>query len=305
MKTCILIPTFPRQLAAAHLSIELLDRYWPSHPEIFVCGVDAEGDRFLPLECDPSDWMAVVHGGANALAQQGYSRVFLVLDDQGPIDECHEQHLNVTIPAWMTELDAVYISLRGWDHRRNSSGISLGTKYLHLQRQRASFPWRFALHPALWRLDVLIEILAKLRDGATIAQRSAWAFERRAGRPNGPVAGIWDNATYRVHGRRMMKHPTGILERGARHGIDGLVRVIDEALTKPPFRSQTWPMPARKLLARCLMTDDVRYQGPYPMFFSGFLIRGRINPHMARFLRKSAQFELLNKILALSPEGDT
>lgn len=301
--TCILVPTFPRQLPAARLTVELLNRYWPNHPEIFICGVETREEDVLPLTCDPADWIAVVLGGARELARRGYVRVFLILDDQGPIEACHEEHLNVTIPAWMTEFDAVYISLRGWDHRRNSSGKSLGEKYLHLQRQSATFPWRFALHPALWRLDVLIEMLAMVGREVPIEQHSAWAFERRAGRLEGEVAEKWGRATYRVHGRRMMKRPLSVFARTVRHWIDGVIRNIDLALREPPFLSQKWPISMRRLLARVLMTDDVRYQGPYPMFFSGFLIRGRINPHMAKFLYRSGQRELLGKILAVVPGG--
>ena len=59
----------------------------------------------------------------------------------------------------MEELDAVYISIRGWDHPKYAPGKRLSGRYLGLKRQSPHFVQRFALHPALWRIDVLAQIL--------------------------------------------------------------------------------------------------------------------------------------------------
>lgn len=303
--TCILIPTFPGQIEAAQLSAELLDRYWPTHPEIFLCGFEADEPRVLPLTGDSRDWMAIVHGAACALRTRSFSRVFLILDDQGPIGPCHADHLENTIPAWMTELDAVYFSLRGWDHRRNSSGDSLGPRYLHLQRQHAHNPWRYALHPALWRLDVLIEGLERLMVGVGIQQRSAWAFERRAGAHDSPFPPEWHERTYRVHGRRMTLEPIGVVERSIRHVVDGSVRWIDARLKAPPWHRQKWSPNAQRALVNLLKTDDVLYSGPYPMFYSGFLMRGRVNPYLEKYLQRAGRTELQKRIRACARIPDS
>lgn len=303
--TCILIPTFPAQIEAARLSVELLDKYWPTHPEIFLCGLEADDPRVLPMTGDPRDWMAIVHGAALGLKARGFRRVFLILDDQGPIAPCHVHHLDHTVPDWMTELDAVYISLRGWDHRRNSSGDSLGPGYLHLQRQHAHFAWRYALHPALWKLDVLIEGLALLMEGANVEARSAWAFEIRAGASESPFPPEWHGRTYRLHGRRMTLEPIGAVERAIRHGIDGSVRWLDARLKAPPFRRMNWPRGAQRLLVNLLKTDDVCYSGPYPMFYSGFLMHGRVNPYLEKYLQRAGRTDLQARIRACARISDS
>jgi hypothetical protein len=151
-------------------------------PSSWLCGVSSDDEAALPLRDNPADWMAVTRSAVRDLINMGFDRVCLIMADSGPMDQCDEHHLNQTVPAWMTELDAVYIPVRGWDHRRNSWGRSVGRGYLSLQQQAPEHWNRFSLDPALWRIDVLAGILDILLTNEGLGNHGAWAFERDAGR---------------------------------------------------------------------------------------------------------------------------
>jgi hypothetical protein len=298
-RTCILVCGFDRQLAAAQLTLRLIDRYWRDHPEMWLCGVSIDDPVALPLRDDPADWMAVTRSAVRDLAAMGFERVFLIMADLGPMDRCHDQHLNQTIPNWMTELDAVYISLRGWDHRRNSRGESLGRRYMSLQRQLTMHWGRFSLDPALWRIDVLAGILDILTN-ENPERHSAWAFEQDAGRLHEKLPAAWNERTYRVCGRLMSVEPIPTLERWARHGFDGLIRWTDKTFNHK-HRRKSLPPKILPVWQRLLMTNAVYYQGPYPMHFAGFLVRGVLNPELVDFLQRSGRHDLLQEIKAAVP----
>jgi hypothetical protein len=301
-QTCILVPTFQLHLPAAQLTLRLIDRFWPDHPESFICGVTRAGPKAIPLEEDPADWMAVLRGAASYLSSRGFQTVYLILDDQGPLDRCHDRHLNETIPRWMSELNASYISIRGWDHRRNSSGRSMGRRYLWLQRQLPQYPWRFALHPALWRLDVLIALLDILLADSGPERHTAWAFEADAGRLRDQIDPAWNDSTYRVCGRAMMATPMPAVERYFRHVVDGAARRADRTLDRISFQRGAWPPTVTRAVRWVLQNEAVYYQGPYPMPFSGFLVKGRMNPFLPSFLRKRGRDQLLREIEITVPK---
>jgi hypothetical protein len=297
-QTCILISAFENYVDAAQLTRRLIDKYWRDHPPIWFCGATIDDPAALPFRDDPRDWMAGLSSAVRDLAEMGFERVYLIMADLGPIDQCHEVHLNQTIPSWMTELDAAYISIRGWDHRRNSSGRSLGRRYLSLQQQFPDYWGRFALHPALWRIDVLARILDILL--VKCADHSAWTFEIEAGSLHDELPRAWNERTYRVCGRRMSATPIPTAERWARHVADGLVRWIDKTFNHKNQR-KSWPPYVARIMDPILMTPSVYYQGPYPVYFCGFYVRSRLNEPLARFLRRRGRDDLLRDIEAACP----
>jgi hypothetical protein len=297
-RTCILVSAFEGYVAAAQLTRRLIDNYWRDHPPIWLCGAAIDDQAALPLRDDPRDWMAGVRSALRDLAEMGFDRVYLIMADLGPLERCHEHHLNRTIPEWMTELDAVYISIRGWDHRRNSSGRSLGRRYLHLQQQCPEYWARFALHPALWRIDVLARILDILL--AKCADHSAWTFEIEAGNLYTEIPITWNERTYRVCGRLMMAAPMPAIERWARHGFDGLIRWTDKTFNHKNMR-ESWPPNVARVIDEILMTKSVYYQGPYPVYFQGFFERGRLNHPLVCFLQRTGRHDLLRKIEMACP----
>jgi hypothetical protein len=297
-QTCILIAACEGQVAAALLSRRLIDRYWSNHPPVWLYGASIDDPAALPFRDEQWDWMAATRNAVRELANMGFHRAYLIMADLGPLDRCHEYHLNQTIPEWMTELDAAYISIRGWDHRRNSSGRSLGRRYLSLQQQYPSYWARFALHPALWRLDVLATILDLLL--VKCVDHSAWTFEIEAGNLYDEIPSAWNQGTYRVCGRLMAAAPMPTMERWIRHGFDGLVRWTDMKFNHKNRRASLPPRVAR-VFHKLLMTQSVYYQGPYPVYFSGFLVRGSLNLYLVRFLRRAGRHDLLREIEITCP----
>ena len=289
--TCILISAFEGYEPAARLSARLLDRYWAGHPPIWFCGSAIDRPDALPVRHEPRDWMAGVRNAMTDLKEQGFERVYLLMADLGPIAECHSEHLNQTIPNWMNELNATYISIRGWDHRRSSAGASLGSRYLHLQQQDPTYRWRFALHPALWRIEVLAKILDVLM--ARCADHSAWSCEVEAGNLHEELPKEWNDRTFRVCGRLMATPPISSAERIIRHGVDSLVRNADRLVNGVGPKC---PTKLQRLTEKVLRTKAVYYQGPYPVYFQGFFERGKVNPPLVRMLRRQKRFDLLEEI---------
>ena len=299
-KTCILVSAFEGYVPAAQFTRRLIDRYWADHPPLWLCGAHIDDEAALRFRDDPTDWMAGVRSAVRDLSAMGFERVYLIMADLGPINRCHAHHLNQTIPGWMTELDAVYISVRGWDHRRNSSGRSLGRRYLSLQQQSPWYWPRFALHPALWRIDVLSTLLDVLMEKC--ADHSAWAFEIEAGNLYEEIPADWNDRTYRVCGRLMTATPIPAAERWARHLVDGLVRWIDLTFNHKNRRA-SWPPAVARVMNVILQTKEVYFNGPYPVYFQGFFERSRLNQPLVRHLRRTGRDDLLREIEMVCPPG--
>ncbi len=297
-RTCILVSAFAGYVPAALLTRRLIDRYWADHPPVWLCGTHIDDPAALAFRDDPKDWMAGVRSALRDLSAMGFERVYLIMADLGPIDTCHARHLNETIPGWMTELDAAYISIRGWDHRRNSSGHSLGRRYLSLQQQRPAYWARFSLHPALWRIEVLGALLDVLMERCK--DHSAWTFEIQAAKVYHEIPAAWNVRTYRVCGRLMSATPIPVVRRWARHIVDGFVRWIDPTFNFRKGRA-SWPPSVVRVLTKILHTTAVYYEGPYPVYFQGFFERGRLNQPFLRYLRRTGRDDLIREIEMACP----
>ena len=293
MSLCILSPVFHGYRWLAPFMSEALDCYWPKHPPVFYCGLTAEeagGLEMLPLgePALPRDWLVFVREAALELQRRGYSQCYLLLEEHLPLAPCHVRHLNETLPALMEELAAAYISLMGWDNRRYSTRAPLldarHFQLMHLSTPRAP---RFHLHPSLWRLDALIGCLElALRDPV----HSTWRFEKVAEKSDADLSAEWKRGCYQICGRAMALNPSG------KHAARASQFVFHKLMALYPH------IPSRALAKRYwhwVGFDNFFYNGPYPMFFSGVMAKGQLNPHLARFVKKRAELSLrFEKILA-------
>ena len=66
-------------------------------PQIFFCGFQSKDIDALPFADDPRHWIRIVLHAVEELHTRGYKYIYLILDDQGPLDLCHAVHLNKTI----------------------------------------------------------------------------------------------------------------------------------------------------------------------------------------------------------------
>ena len=289
---CILLPTVEKYRAVAEFTRAKLDQHWPGHPPVFFCGLpgtSADG-TLIELRDDPADWMALVRSATADLQQRGFRQCYLVLDDHPPMDRCHVAHLNETLPRLMDQLSASYINLQGWGQHRPRQGEELGAEYFHLERPRREYPWKFALHPGLWNLSAFAALLDALLRDPDPRERTCWKFERRAGHPDFELPAELRTGAYRVCGTAMAARPaSGIyacfrqLELFAFDVLRFLLRVLAGQKARDRFD------------ARYLGVYHF-YDGPYPLFWSGLMKKGRLNRDLVFFLRLHGRRELLAEL---------
>jgi hypothetical protein len=293
-RLCILTNIYYKYLRVARLTHRLLDQFWPNHPRAFFCGIkadDAPDLPLFPLNHHLNDFAAILHDAVYRLRAAGYEQCYLILDEQMPLAPCHGEHLNKTLPALMTELNAAYIGLWGWDQKRHCAhGPVLDKTHYHLQRLPAAYAAKFSLHPALWRLDVLEGLLAFLLQKPELAAHSPWQFEHRGGSPNAEIPKEWKTSCYRVCGSAMALHPPGGPQKSAARMscyLYGKIRALSYHFPNAAVRKWLWDAGG---------FDDIFFNGPYPMFFGGVMVKGAVNPHLVRWLEGQGKTDLLREI---------
>jgi hypothetical protein len=289
--TSVLVATCEAYRPMAEVTAGLVARHWPGHPPLFFCGVaGGPGEAWLPRRDDPADWMGILRAAVDDLEERGYVQSYLILEDHPPLFRCREEHLNRALPLLLARLDAAYIGLNGWGQGKPRRGPVLGPDALWLEQVAPSFPWKFQLHPALWRLRALRAILDRLIPALSLDQRTAWAFERRGGAlGDEDLPGGLARRAYRVCGHRTSASPA----RSALVRLARLAAVGVRALTGRVAGDR-----ARRGVEEALQAVLGFYDGPYPLFRSGVLVKGQLNPHLVRFLRLSGRAALARRLAA-------
>ena len=293
MKLGILVPVWRDYQWIAPLTMTELGRRWPSHPEVWFCGLEAScGLPALPLTADRSNWTQVLLEGVRHMRSLGFDRIYLILEEHLPLGPCHEEHLNATLPALMDSLPASYISLMGWDNRRfTSRSRVLGNDRHQLKHLTGPNDPRFHLHPALWE-SAALEQCAALAVEVPDKNGSAWHFEKSSARATFP--GAEQDRCYQIRasslsayrpapGRRL----AGFLDRVLYQKLMALCPLI-------PGRD------ASNRFFRSIPFDDVFCAGPYPMVFSGILAKGALNRFFAKHVGRSDP-ALMKRILSAMP----
>ncbi|MCG6872121.1 MAG: hypothetical protein LJE84_07500 [Gammaproteobacteria bacterium] len=278
-RTCILVSASEPTVWLARFTAERIAQCWSAHPPLFFCGSQNTPDERWLRRGDPhEDWIGILRSAVSELGRRGYTRMYLVLDDHPPLFRCHAGHLNETLPHYLDELDAVYIGLNGWGQGREPCGRVLANHH-RVENVAADFRWKFSLHPGLWNLAALSRLLDWMLETLPPERRSAWVFERFGGGEQLPDEDRWQHRCYRVSGidmtasaaRRVVRNVEWVAWRGlnavAERGPRGLRRRID-------------------FLRRY-------YEGPYPLFWSGLMQKGKVFPDAQRFLRWRLRFSLL------------
>lgn len=290
---CILMPTYEKYWRLAELTTRVLDREWAAHPPMFYCGVPGRvAEPWIKLRGDPSDWMGFVRDAVREIRRKGYRKCYLICEEHLPVFRCHELHLNRTIPELMETLDAVRIGLHGWGQGQSETrrviGQLLGVEHFWIENMSPGFLWKFELHPALWRLDALEEILDTLVEELPLELRSPWAFERRAGREDARIPEELKRKAYRICGERMTAcRPRAYLLQLERFGSK-VVRFAAGRL----FGEGAWTR-----INRLVNFLFGYYEGPYPFFFSGVMVKTRLNQELILFLQLHGRRQLAKEIM--------
>ncbi len=294
-RLAILVPTYHGYRWIAPFMRRALDEHWPDHPPVFSCGLTPEEAGALPClpirdPALPRDWPTFVRDAAVELRERGVCQVYLLLEEHMPLAPCHAGYLNFTLPRLLDELQAAQIALMGWDNRRYSTRAPLlGPAHFRMMHLTGPDGPRFHLHPALWRIDALIACCELVLRGE---DHSPWRFEKVCDKPDADLPEMWRLGCYQVCGRLLSAEPPGPL--GTR------VRQLERFFFHKMMA--LYPHLPRRLGAlywRALGFDDFFYHGPYPMFFSGVMAKGGLNPPYVRFMQKTpARRAFLAELLA-------
>lgn len=291
-KTCILVSTCDRYRVFADLTAKLIDEYWRDHPSVYFCGADvSERDDWLPLVDDPKDWLSITKHALEDILERGYRQCYLILDDHPPVGLCHSIHLNQTLPDLMDELEAATICLNGWGYwRAGPEGKLLGRKYFRIEQMAENHPWKFQLHPALWNVEALTELLDILLSDVTKARHTPWVFERELGNMGGRLPEHLKRKSYRVNGRKMSVSRGRVLLDVVEKRTFDIVRAVMGKL----FGVGMW-----KRIDSSWGGVYRYYEGPYPLIWSGILTAGSANKDYLTWLRRHRKRTLFPQITAV------
>lgn len=305
MSICILLSTQDKYIPLAKLTIDLIEQRWENHPQIFVCGVSSDFTsraKALTLYSDPRDWIGITELAVGELLRMGYRQCYLILEDHPPLAICNQIHLNETLPMLMDSLGAAYIGLYGWDQGGLSVGSILSGEYYRLQQQSDSFLWRFSLHPALWNLEAFRDVITFLpildNDMTT---RSVWAFERRSGtiQYSEAFSSRWKGRSYRVFGTGMLVGNFRVFRAWFRRFYFYILNFMLWVLRK------LFGADIHEWLANITLSERLFFDGPYPLYWSGVMQKGRLNQNFEKFLLQRKRIDELNDFRRIIGRFDT
>lgn len=289
-KLCILVTVYPPYRWCAPVMAELLDTFWPLHPPVFFCGLSDEDaafcrGRWLRLPRSGALWAESSLHAVRHLAAEGFDLVYFLGEDHLPLAPCHERHLNRTIPALMSDLPASYIGLLGWDNRRFAvkGGPVLpksSHRLMHLSTRSAP---RFHLHPSLFRTTTLVACLEAVCHAGCPTPRE---FEKVCDRADAPLSPEEKQSCYQICGAEFAADRPAVhrrLARCARNFFFHRAMAVVPLLRQWGIDMSFWDF---------VGFDNFFYEGPYPMFYSGAMSRGRVNPFFRSFVQADSSDSL-------------
>jgi hypothetical protein len=286
----ILLSTWDQQAWVGRVTLRQLERRWPGHPPVHTCGCSSgvtDLPGMLPLRSHPQDWMSILLDACRDQLDQGFAKLYLILDDHPPVLDCHAFHLNETLPRYLDELGATCIGLNGYGQGRPDGGGRIRDDLHGVEEVDPSFAWKFSLHPGLWNIERLAGILETAVKELAPEQRTAWKFERLGDSGVGLVSDARHRGCYRVCGERMAASPLfsppalrALRLARARYAV--VNRLAGPWM--PSAKRENWQARFRYLFRF--------YEGPYPLFWSGLLQRGRVHEDCLRFLHLVGETQL-------------
>lgn len=283
-RLCVLITVYHPYRWVAPLTWQMLQRFWPEHPPVYFCGLtsDEAGDLpHIPVK-DPSlprVWANFAWDAASKLKTDGFEAVYFFLEDHMPLEQCHVENLRNLLPSLLNSLPASYIGLMGWDNRRfatRSGALLPGNSHglRHLTTARAP---RFHLHPSLFRMDALIACLTALKQHD---KPNPWGFEKLCDKLDAPLPEEFKQSCYQIRGSKLaMKKPgfgSRLVQACERWSFHRLMSIV-------PW---THKLGFGSWFFKRAGFDNFFYNGPFPMFYSGVMARGKINPFFVQYLKR-------------------
>lgn len=282
-RIAVLIPTFDGYFRLAALTKKWIDERWNHHPPIYFCGIGpVSGFTCLPLKRDPRDWVGIAADAIFELARQHFDFVYLLLDDHPPVAPCNADYLNVRLPQLATQLQAFYVSLIAWDQFRSVCGKKLGADHDFWMQNDPNDRWNLSLHPALWQISALLQILQSV-DQKAVGPVSARHFEAQARTFVATLQEAFRGDSYRVCGDRYAAGEHWFQKTAMREVLSLCIHAIRFSLIKTNHSQML------QKLDRRLQGYTHYINGPYPMFWSGLMMKGAVHGDALAFLKLTGQ----------------
>lgn len=279
-RTCILISSCDKYRPLADWTKSRIERMWGGHPPIFFSGLsEPHTESHLPFTGDDRDWMSVTLQAVDALIHRGFVWMYLILDDLPPVGECDGTYLSEVLPKQAERLDATLISLLGWGQHRAPIGPLVEVEGSQMENIPFNDRWRYSLHPGLWRLDRLHEILTVRMEQFETSGHTPWNFERHRESDLQDLTRVCLENCYRVHGRSHVNEKlpwlADLVQAAGCFVFDVLLFLV--RVTRGPTARQE--AAARWYWPYCY------YRGPYPIFWSGVMRQGKVSGEWTKFLK--------------------
>ncbi len=282
-RLCVLITVYHPYRWTAPFTWRMIRKFWPEHPPVYFCGLTTEEAGDLPHipvadAALPRVWADFAFEAAAKLKADGFEAVYFFLEDHMPLGRCHEANLRDLLPSMLNSLPASYIGLMGWDNRRFAARggdvlPSAQHRFMHLTTAGAP---RFHLHPSLFRMEALVACLDALRKHE---KPNPWGFEKLCEKPGAPLPGEFKGSCYQICGSELALKKPGASKRL----FDAFERwVYHRAMSVIPY---AYKMGFGSWLSRIIGFDNFYYIGPFPMFYSGVMAGGKVNPFFLRYLK--------------------
>lgn len=291
----ILVPTCDKHAWAARLNSRLTNQFWENHPPVWFCGAPSgENSSWLPLRRNSADWLGILEDAAARLSAASMEWAYVILDDQIPVGPCNSAYLNDICPDLVTSHGIDRVALFGGGQFQPRDGRLTRIRGYAYEIPSRSCDWLFCLHPALWRLDALRLHLAEMRSQNGPGPVSAWEYERLAA--EGLRRGAFQGA----------RHLRVIGMSAAKPGTEPpLLRLFGLAAMLIRLASRTAGAAGLSAVAKTIQRRGHSfakyYHGPYPYFWSGVMLRGRIQSDWLKWLALNGRRSLAEAVLDAAP----
>lgn len=283
----ILMCTWSAYTEVAKASCKLIDQYWENHPDIYIVGGNQIENRCtIPYSSNEKDWIGMAYDAVEWLKEKGAKYCYLLIDDHPPVGPCNSEFLNITLPNYAKELGATRVALAGWDQFQPNEGklVQVGNQEWLLISSLNK--WKFNLHPGFWNLADLGIILEKIIHFSPRVY-SARSFETVSGSEALSLPRRFIENTYKINGdfngigNHWWQHR--IMRKGIRHSYN-LARLMAKMAGKQLLKN----------LDRKMSIYTHYINGPYPIYWSGSLRKGKINNNFIEFARLTNNSALIN-----------
>ncbi|NQU81207.1 MAG: hypothetical protein HQ543_06780 [Bacteroidetes bacterium] len=169
----ILIPTYSKNEKYIDCCVNIIDRLWPSHPEIWVLSDVGEFHYKNKIIINSPHWTIVLKKGTEALLQKGVftnnDYILLLHEDHIPFNAVQTNIID-SVLNYVASKQIKFISLTGHgiDHKVDK------INGLHIHKVRDSYKYYSEHHPAIWNVEHLLNIM---RIAVKAGALSPWSSE--------------------------------------------------------------------------------------------------------------------------------